>query len=229
VDTWSACLLTAECQSHVEAVLHPEGGEELSFELSFAPLGGPARATSPVLARECLVVGRDLTHIRRLEAKLKVRAMIDSLTGLYNHYQFHTTLEREVSRCRRTGRGMGLVFCDLDKFKDVNDAHGHLAGDQVLKRMGALLLHVVRQGMDFPCRYGGDEFAIIVTEVDEARLLAIGQRVLHDVREQLNGAVSVSVGLTMLRANDTPQSLLGRADNLAYKAKAAGGDSLVGD
>jgi diguanylate cyclase (GGDEF)-like protein len=229
VDTWSACLLTAECQRHVEAVLHPEGGEELSFELSFAPLGGPARATSPVLARECLVVGRDLTHIRRLEAKLKVRAMIDSLTGLYNHYQFHTTLEREVSRCRRTGRGMGLVFCDLDKFKDVNDAHGHLAGDQVLKRMGALLLHVVRQGMDFPCRYGGDEFAIIVTEVDEARLLAIGQRVLHDVREQLDGAVSVSVGLTMLRANDTPQSLLGRADNLAYKAKAAGGDSLVGD
>jgi len=229
VDSWSPCLLTAECPGHVEAVLHPDGGEELSFELSFAPLGGPASIGSngDALSRECLVVGRDLTHIRRLEAKLKVRAMLDGLTGLYNHYQFHTTLEREVSRSRRTGRGMGLVFCDMDKFKSVNDAHGHLAGDQVLKRMGALLQRVVRQGMDFPCRYGGDEFAIIVTEVDEAHLNSIGKRVLDDVREQFGGVVSVSVGVTMLRADDTPQGLLGRVDNLAYKAKAAGGDSLA--
>jgi len=232
VDTWSPCLLTAECPGHVEAVLLPEGGEEMAFELSFAPLGGPAggrTGASGVLSRECLVVGRDLTHIRRLEAKLKLRAMLDGLTGLYNHYQFHTTLEREVGRSRRTGRGMGLVFCDLDKFKGVNDAHGHLAGDQVLKRMGSLLLHLVRQGMDFPCRYGGDEFAVIVTEVDEARLHSIGQRILADVREQFGGLVSVSVGVTMLRAQDTPQGLLGRADNLAYKAKAAGGDTLVGE
>jgi len=87
----------------------------------------------------------------------------------------------------------------------------------------------VRQGMDFPCRYGGDEFAVIVTEVDEARLHSIGQRILADVREQFGGLVSVSVGVTMLRAQDTPQGLLGRADNLAYKAKAAGGDTLVGE
>jgi diguanylate cyclase (GGDEF)-like protein len=229
VETWSPVLLTTESPGHVEAVLHPEGGEELSFELSFAPLGEGASdiAGGGALNRECLVVGRDLTLIRRLEAKLKVRAMLDGLTGLYNHYQFHTTLEREVSRCRRTDRGMGLVFCDLDKFKDVNDAQGHLAGDQVLKRIGTLLLRLVRQGMDFPCRYGGDEFAVIVTEVDEVHLLSIGQRVLADVREQLGGTVSASLGVTMLRAEDTPQSLLGRADNLAYKAKAAGGDTLV--
>ncbi|OIO05882.1 MAG: hypothetical protein AUJ49_00680 [Desulfovibrionaceae bacterium CG1_02_65_16] len=229
IDAWSPCLLTAECPDHVEAMVRPEGGDELSFEFSFAPLGGPAKEGSGASApgRECLVVGRDLTHIRRLEAKLKVRAMLDGLTGVFNHYQFHTTLEREVSRCRRTGRGMGLVFCDLDKFKDVNDEKGHLAGDQVLKGMGALLLHVVRQGMDFPCRYGGDEFAVIVTEVDADRLRAIGQRVLDDVREQFAGVVSVSVGATMLREADTPQSLLGRADNLAYKAKSAGGDALV--
>lgn len=230
IEAWSPCLLTAECPNHVEGVLHREGAEELAFEFSFAPLGGPARAPQGqggVIPRECLVVGRDLTHIRRLEAKLKIRAMLDGLTGLYNHYQFHTTLEREVARGRRTGRGMGLVFCDLDKFKDVNDAQGHLAGDQVLKRMGTLLLHVVRQGMDFPCRYGGDEFAVIVTEVDAERLAAIGRRVLDDVREQLGGVVSVSVGATLLRADDTPQSLLGRADRLAYRAKSAGGDALV--
>ncbi len=230
VEAWSPCLLTAECPNHVEAVLHRDGGEELAFEFSFAPLGGPARVQpgqGGANPRECLVVGRDLTHIRRLEAKLKVRAMLDGLTGLYNHYQFHTTLEREVTRARRTGRGMGLVFCDLDKFKNVNDEKGHLAGDQVLRRMGTLLLHVVRQGMDFPCRYGGDEFAVIVTEVDAGRVSAIGQRVLDDVREQFAGMVSVSVGATLMREKDTPQSLLGRADRLAYRAKSAGGDALV--
>ncbi len=226
-DVWGPALLNAEGQPHMETVLNTPGGTELSFELSFAPLGGkPGGGQS--LARECLVVGRDLTQIRRLEAKLKMRAMIDSLTGLYNHYQFHTTLEREVTRCRRTGRSLGLVFFDLDKFKAVNDAQGHISGDEMLKTVGSMLLRLVRQGMDYPCRYGGDEFAVIVTEVDEARILSIAQRVLADVREQFKGLITVSLGFSMLRDDDTPQALLKRVDNLAYMAKASGGDALVG-
>jgi len=222
--SWDTSLFSASEPGHVEATLQTPGENPKPFELSFASLGNKGDAVC-----ECLVVGRDLTHIRRLEAKLKQRAMLDGLTGLYNHYHFHTTLEREVSRCRRTERGMGLIFCDLDKFKGVNDAKGHLAGDQVLKTVGALLLGLVRQGMDFPCRYGGDEFAVIVTEVGEARLRAIAERILADVRDQLKGLVTVSVGAAMLRNDDTPQSLLGRADNLAYKAKTAGGDTVMGD
>ncbi len=225
---WSPTLLTADNQPHVETILHTPGGVELPFELSFVPLGGlPGGGVA--MGRECLVVGRDLTQIRRLEAKLKVRAMIDGLTGLYNHYQFHATLEREVSRCRRTGRSMGMVFCDLDKFKNVNDTQGHLAGDAVLKKIGGLLLRLVRQGMDYPCRYGGDEFAVIVTEVDKARLMSIGQRILSDVREHFGGLVTVSVGAAMLRKDETAEGLLKRVDDLSYKAKAAGGDSLAGE
>lgn len=228
---WGPQLLGTEGQPHVEAVLGGPDGGKLAFELSFAPLGGKAGGAGTdgeANLRECLVVGRDLTQIRRLEAKLKVRAMIDALTGLYNHYQFHTTFEREVARCRRTGRSLGLVFFDLDKFKSVNDAQGHLAGDDVLKAVGAMLLGQVRQGMDFPCRYGGDEFAVILTEVDEERLGAIARRVVDDVRGQCGGLVTVSLGFSMLRADDTPQSLLKRVDNLAYSAKASGGDALVG-
>jgi diguanylate cyclase (GGDEF)-like protein len=221
---WDVSLLAGAQQGHVEATLALPGQEARPFEFSFAPLGGVGDAPG-----ECLIVGRDLTQIRRLEAKLKLRAMVDSLTGLYNHYQFHATLEREVSRARRTGRGMGLVFCDLDKFKDVNDARGHIAGDQALKDVGAVLLGLVRHGMDYPCRYGGDEFAVIVSEVDAERLCSIAERILADVREQLAGVVTVSVGATMLLEGDSPQSLLGRADNLAYKAKAGGGDRIVCD
>jgi diguanylate cyclase (GGDEF)-like protein len=231
VAVWSPSLLAEGGQPHVEAVLRATGGVELPFELSISPLGGKGcggqgqpRAS---LARECLVVGRDLTQIRRLEAKLKLRAMLDALTGLYNHYQFHTTLEREASRSRRTGRPMGLVFFDLDKFKDVNDAQGHVAGDNVLRAVGATLLHLVRQGMDYPCRYGGDEFAVIVTEVDEERLHAIARRIIEDVRAQFGGAVTVSLGCAMLREGEAPQELLKRVDNLAYKAKASGGDVMM--
>ncbi len=219
--TWGPELFAAAAQSPVECYLATPGGSELPFELSIAPLTGKAET-----AREYLVVGRDLTQIRRLEAKLKVRALFDGLTGLFNHYQFHTTLEREVTRCRRTGRGLGMVFFDLDKFKAVNDSQGHLAGDAVLKGVGAMLLREVRQGMDYPCRYGGDEFVVIVTEVDQERLRAIGQRILKDVREQFKGLVTVSVGLSMLTGDDTPESLLRRVDNLAYEAKNAGGDTV---
>ncbi|MDQ7835269.1 MAG: GGDEF domain-containing protein [Humidesulfovibrio sp.] len=219
---WGPELFAVDQPSPVEALLTTQGGSQLPYELSLAPLTG-----KPGTAREYLVVGRDLTQIRRLEAKLKVRALFDGLTGLFNHYQFHTTLEREVVRCRRTGRSMGMVFFDLDKFKAVNDTQGHLAGDALLKGVGAMLLRQVRQGMDYPCRYGGDEFVIILTEVDEEGLHAIGQRILVDVRELFKGLVTVSVGASMLREDDTPETLLKRADNLAYASKTAGGDTLT--
>ncbi|MBA4356288.1 MAG: GGDEF domain-containing protein [Desulfovibrio sp.] len=218
---WGPELFSFDLPSPVATILTTPGGSELPFELSIAPLSGKAGT-----AREYLVVGRDLTQIRRLEAKLKVRALFDGLTGLFNHYQFHTTLEREVNRCRRTGRGLGMVFFDLDKFKAVNDSQGHLAGDAVLKGVGSMLLRQVRQGMDYPCRYGGDEFVVIVTEVDQEGLRAIGQRILADVRELYKGLVTVSVGLSMLQEGDTPETLLRRVDNLAYVTKNAGGDAL---
>ena len=219
--SWGPDLFAVDQPTPVEALLTTQGGSQLPYEMSVAPLTG-----KPGTAREHLVVGRDLTQIRRLEAKLKVRALFDGLTGLFNHYQFHTTLEREVNRCRRTGRGLGMVFFDLDKFKAVNDTQGHLAGDAVLRGVGAMLLRQVRQGMDYPCRYGGDEFVVIVTEVDQERLRAIGQRMLADVRELFKGLVTISAGASMLRADDTPETLLGRVDNLAYTSKTAGGDAL---
>ncbi|SNR68738.1 diguanylate cyclase (GGDEF) domain-containing protein [Humidesulfovibrio mexicanus] len=228
VDGWGPELLEAEGHAHVEVLLHAQGGAELPYELSFAPLGGKPEGAAP-RSRECLVVGRDLTQIRRLEAKLKARALLDGLTGLYNHYQFHATLEREVARSRRTGRGLGLVFFDLDRFKEVNDSKGHAAGDEVLKSVAGLLLRLVRQGMDHPCRYGGDEFAVIVTEVDRERLAAIARRIREDVRVQLRDLVSVSLGFSYLRDDDSAKSLLKRVDNWAYAAKAAGGDAMVGD
>jgi diguanylate cyclase (GGDEF)-like protein len=98
----------------------------------------------------------------RLLAEAERRATTDFLTGLYNRAFFHDTLYREVSGSVRYGHPTSLLLLDLDDFKQVNDTHGHRAGDEVLRRLGELLRSQCRES-DFPARYGGEEFAVILT------------------------------------------------------------------
>ena len=148
-------------------------------------------------------------------------------SGLFNHAQFRVVLEREVSRSRRTSRPMGLIFFDLDGFKNINDTKGHQAGDAILRLVGEILTRELRQGMDFPCRYGGDEFAVVVAETGDRDLEMIGERLRQAISAQFSGKVTISAGLTALNAGDTADSLLNRADRAAYSAKGAGGNTVV--
>ncbi|WP_421900412.1 diguanylate cyclase [Maridesulfovibrio sp.] len=174
-----------------------------------------------------LIVARDLTAIRRLEDKLKRQAIFDGLTDLFNHTQFNTLMAREIKRSRRTGRPVGLLFFDLDGFKAVNDNEGHQVGDEVLKSVGEILRNELRSGMDFPCRYGGDEFGVIVTEVRAEALEKIGNRIRLRVEKKFSGKVTISGGLTVLKEGDTSASMLNRADKATYEAKDLGGNVLV--
>lgn len=211
-----------DCHEPVEAVFSQSSGNLIPCELVVSPLN--ARAGQKV---EYLVMVRDLSRVRRLEGELKRQAMVDGLTGLFNHYQFHSILDRELRRCRRTGGALGLLFFDLDGFKEINDTQGHQVGDDILARVGRTLLATVRKGTDFPCRYGGDEFAVVFTDVDAEQLKDAGRRVVSVLRKKLEGRVSCSAGLSILRADDSVQSILGRADRGAYSAKAHGGDRLL--
>jgi len=173
------------------------------------------------------VVGRDITAVRRLEEKLKRMALFDGLTGLLNHYQFHVLLEREVQRAKRTDRPMGLMFFDLDNFKAINDTKGHQAGDDVLRAVARILKAGLRKGMDYPCRYGGDEFAVIITEIDTENLRQLCMRLSDAVEEYFKGEVGLSSGVAMLRPGETPAQLLQRADKTSYKAKVLGGHRIL--
>lgn len=218
---WGPELLEQPGSPVVEAFRAVDGGRK-PYELVFSRLeagGGPGFET--------LVVARDLSTVRRLEKELKLRAIYDSLTGLFNHAQFRVVLEREVSRSRRTGRPMGLIFFDLDGFKNINDTKGHQAGDAILRLVGEILTRELRQGMDFPCRYGGDEFAVVVAETGDRDLEMIGERLRQAISAQFSGKVTISAGLTALNAGDTADSLLNRADRAAYSAKSAGGNTVV--
>ena len=216
---WGPELLE-QAGSTVVEVSRVDAGVRKPYELVFSRLetdGGP----------ETLVVARDLSTVRRLEKELKLRAIYDGLTGLFNHAQFRAVLERELSRSRRTGRSMGLIFFDLDGFKAINDSKGHQAGDAILRLVGEILGRELRQGMDFPCRYGGDEFAVVVTETGEKELELIGERLRQAIAAQFSGKVTISAGLTALNTEDNADSILNRVDRAAYSAKSAGGNTVV--
>ncbi|MFW5837617.1 MAG: diguanylate cyclase [Desulfovibrionaceae bacterium] len=209
-------------QEPIEAGYKDPGGGRRSLELIISRLNRPHGEPGG-----WLVVGRDLTTVRRLEDKIKRQAMFDGLTNLYNHHQFHVMLHREIGRSHRTSRPMGVIFFDLDNLKRINDTRGHQAGDAVLRLVGEILNHEIRSGMDFPCRYGGDEFSIIVTEISPADLNAMAERIRKAVQERFNGKVTLSAGAARLEEGDTSDSLLRRADTAAYQAKSAGGNRVV--
>jgi diguanylate cyclase (GGDEF)-like protein len=206
-------------KSIVEVLLKRTDTAGRPFEFVISKLTGPGEKS--------LIVARDLTAIRRLEDKLKRQAVFDGLTDLFNHTQFNTLIAREIKRSMRTGRPVGLLFFDLDGFKAVNDTEGHQVGDEVLKGVGDILRTELRSGMDFPCRYGGDEFGIIVTEVRAEAFGKIGNRIRLQVEKKFSGKVTISGGLTLLKEGDTSASILNRADKATYEAKDLGGNILV--
>ena len=170
---------------------------------------------------------RELLEANR---QLEVASQHDSLTDLSNRRYLMRRLREELARVRR-GRGLAVMMLDLDGFKRVNDDLGHLAGDDVLRKV-AVALKVTTRESDIVGRYGGDEFAILLTDPGPGDVHAVGERVVEAVakagRLHDHPGVTVSVGYAIARDSDTPESVLERADANAYRAKQAGGNRVVG-
>jgi two-component system, cell cycle response regulator len=164
-------------------------------------------------------------HQRSLR-ELSVR---DQLTGLYNHREFFRLLGEELERSRRYGHPLALLMLDLDYFKRVNDTYGHLAGDQVLRQLPELIRGQLRVS-DLPCRYGGEEFGLILPETGREAALEVAERiravVARDPIELAEGGqlrISVSIGVAtypQLAADE--ERLVAAADLALYQAKRSG-------
>jgi len=149
--------------------------------------------------------------------ELRFLADHDPLTRLLNRRAFIERLDGEVGRARRYGHGFGLVLCDLDGFKELNDRHGHLAGDEALQRFGQTLAHAVRRG-DEAFRIGGDEFALMLAEASEED----AREVVARINDQLEGLrASFGVASCPEHAADA-QTLFRLADEALYQAKRNG-------
>jgi two-component system cell cycle response regulator len=161
-------------------------------------------------------------------------ARTDALTGCYNRRALFERLEREVDRVKRYDQGLALLLVDLDNFKDVNDARGHLAGDSVLRQVGDLLRREARS-VDVVARYGGDEFVVVLPETTQEGAVIFAERLRakigdYDFAETgapLYVTVSVGVAAASVERPDTAEGLIARADAAMYEAKG-GGRNQVG-
>ena len=176
---------------------------------------------------------RDVSEVRQMQSHMQYQATHDTLTGLFNRWQFNQLLEQGVAEVARHGRPMTLLLIDLDDFKTINDSYGHAAGDQALKEVARRLKGCLRAA-DTLARLGGDEFTVLLTHLaqpGDARLVA--QKLLEVLQQpfELNGAdvsLAGSVGMASLPDDATDAATLLRyADIAMYHAKESGRGRIV--
>ncbi len=171
-----------------------------------------------------------------MEANRKYREMAyrDELTGLYNHRYYQETMEKELERIKRYQRGLSLLFFDIDYFKEINDNHGHLAGDKVLKSIARRIQNIKRSS-DVVVRYGGDEFAVIMPETDKKGLQIFAERICRGIESlevEIDGEtvqVTISIGAAVLgggKSTVDKVAMLEAADKAIYLAKRAGRNTV---
>ena len=184
------------------------------------------------------LAARVKTQIKRHRYAIELResvsstmqlAVVDELTGLYNRRYFDRHLSLMFTKAQQQGRHMAVMMLDLDFFKSVNDTHGHGAGDEVLKEFALRLQRNIR-GVDLACRYGGEEFVVLMPDTDLSLGGSVAERVRAAVADRefdLDGgtelALTVSAGIAAIENVDaSPEALLRRADTALYKAKNDG-------
>jgi two-component system cell cycle response regulator len=163
-------------------------------------------------------------------------AVTDELTGLYNRRYFERHLSIMLDKSHDQARDMAVMIIDLDFFKAVNDTHGHHVGDAVLREFALRLRRNIR-GVDLACRYGGEEFVVLMPDTDFRQASGVAERVRMAVAERSFEiapnralAITVSVGLALNEnVTDTPDALLMRADVALYRAKREGRNRVVFD
>ncbi len=194
-------------------------------------IGMPVRPQTAVMQQTLGAVAALLTIALRnaqLFADVRDHSVKDGLTGCYNRAHGIDVLEAELSRSRRSGNPVALVMFDVDNFKSVNDAYGHLAGDTVLAAVGQRMRQVLRRS-DVRCRYGGDEFMIVLPDTGESGAARVGEWIRVEMEQivlTLSGerlAITVSVGTATVHSGELRcTELIERADRALYEAKADG-------
>ena len=185
------------------------------------------------------------------ERRAREVARRDSLTALYNDRYFHKKLRQEIDRLSQTSEGdLTLLFLDCDHLKSVNDEHGHLAGSQILREVSFILQRQLAQTESLPCRYGGDEFTVILIGCGLSQGMEVSERIRRAIEEwtflpmaigpgepalSLKGVITISIGVASYRRHCTPgrppsdqkNELLKKADAALYHAKEAGKNRVV--
>jgi diguanylate cyclase (GGDEF)-like protein len=215
-------LITRPLERLTEAAARVAAGD-LSAEFpagSTGEVGYLTRVFNTVIAR---------LRERESQGELEKLSLTDGLTGLYNRRHLMGTLATEVQRSRRQRRAFTVLLADVDKFKQYNDTHGHLAGDAALVKVAEVFRRTTR-AVDCVARYGGEEFVVMLLECPIATAALVAERIRARVAEQDlgEGKLTVSIGLAEYPdGGDTPEELIATADAAMYQAKSSGRNKVV--
>jgi diguanylate cyclase (GGDEF)-like protein len=215
----------------VETYMHHKDGYRIPVSVKVIPWhtsDGRLAGAIEIFTKNIKVDDRAQSRIKTLE-KL---AYIDELTGLPNRRFILSRIETRLDELRRYNWSFGLLFLDIDKFKQLNDRFGHKTGDQVLK-MVASTLNQSKRNSDVIGRFGGEEFIAIVTNVDRNRLLEVAERLRHMVgasslRGDFSLSITISIGAAIATIDDTTESVIERADINMYNSKQSGRNRVTG-
>ena len=200
----------------------------ISPQALFVIMVATVLASLVYIRRETEVRGLRLLNLHQYLSSQEEQAasMIDAVTNVFSRGILRDLMTGEISRAERTNRSLALIMCDLDNFKQVNDAYGHLMGDYVLSQIAAILKSCVR-GSDYVVRYGGDEFLLLLPETDEKGAEFVCQRVHSKVAEWDRThrvgdlPISVSLGLHLHMAGQTADKDIAEVDARMYAEKQA--------
>jgi diguanylate cyclase (GGDEF)-like protein len=175
-----------------------------------------------------------LQELEAVNQELKEKNTLDELSGLYNRRHYDQKIMAEFRRSRRNLTPLSLVLVDIDHFKNVNDNYGHLTGDKCIVEVASLIKSLLRRSSDVGCRYGGEEFCLILPETDEKGALVLAQEICQSVRDKIiyNNEdiidLTVSCGVTTYQQEKdvTPEIIFDSVDKALYKAKQAGRDQV---
>nr|WP_320048839.1 sensor domain-containing diguanylate cyclase [uncultured Desulfuromonas sp.] len=225
-----AATLTDRSPRAAQVFLHHKQGHRVPVSVRISPLTADNGAV--IGAVELFT---DISNHRANELRVKELeqlALIDRLTQLANRRYMENQLEKHLNEFRRTNLPFAVFFFDIDHFKSINDTHGHDAGDEVLRFLSKTLLQNARP-FDQYGRWGGEEFVAIVRNLDAEKLLFFGERLRMLVENSYlkwgdhSLSVTISLGGTLAQMDDTPDSLIKRADQLLYTSKKNGRNRLT--
>ena len=188
--------------------------------------------TCPLGTDRCPIFD-EVTLLKKEVRKLQDQVRTDHLTGLFNNRHLHYTLEQEIERTKRSQQPTTFILLDIDHFKKVNDDHGHVIGDQVLIHLANIVKNTVRK-IDIPCRYGGEEFAIILPSTPLLTGVQVAERVrstiesneMHIENVSLKITASLGVDAFFHNSNETPEAFISRVDAQLYTAKDSGRNTV---
>lgn len=192
--------------------------------------GSAARAHAAILGAVGSLRLENLL-LRKRSRRSQRYALTDPLTHLFNRRMGLLALEREVAACDRTGRSLAVLMADLDHFKQLNDSHGHLRGDQALRATAEVLRATMRKG-DTVCRFGGEEFVMVLPDTTAEEAALVAARLFTAVQrrgEEAGLPITISIGLTTWRPGDTVEAILHRADHALYASKDHGRNRFSAD